>query len=156
MRTRVWRWTIVAALAAAAGCESAEQKAITRSNELIEEFREKSFPGLPATITDAQALEIDKARAGKGGWFVETGCFACHDVSVYGVKSITQMGPDLSIAADDVQKRFGKPLDEFWREPVGMMMIVRSQMITLSPEEQARSLQLLKDAYVDYQKQGKK
>ena len=156
MRSRMWRWAFIAALVAAAGCESAEQKAIKRSNDLVEGFRQKSFPGLPASLTDARALEIDKARAGKGTWFVETGCFTCHDVSVYGVKSITQMGPDLSIAADDVQKRFGKPLDEFWREPVGMMMIVRSQMIKLSPDEQARSLQLLKDAYADYLKQPHK
>ena len=154
--------TTCAVLAAAAllltttACQSAEQKAIARSNALVESLRQKSIPGLPAALTDEQALGIDQARSGKGAWFVETGCFSCHPVSVYGVKAIVPTGPDLAIAAADVQTRFGKSLDEFWREPIGMMMIVRSQMIKLSPEEQAKSLQLLKDAYADHQAQAKK
>lgn len=155
-KTPMWRWAIVAALTLAAGCESAEQKSIARSNALVESLRQRSIPGLPATITDARALDIDKARSGKGAWFMETGCFVCHDVSVYGIKAIVPTGPDLAIAAADVQTRFGKTLDEFWREPIGMMMIVRSQMIKLSPEEEAKSLALLKEAYADYQRQTKK
>jgi hypothetical protein len=151
-RTHIWRWAIVAsALTLAAGCESAEQKSIARSNALVESMRQRSIPGLPAAISDAQALDIDKARSGKGGWFVETGCFACHNVSVYGVKAMVPTGPDLAIAAADVQTRFGMSLDEFWRQPTGMMMIVRSQMIKLSPEEEAKALHLLKEAYEEYQ-----
>lgn len=157
VKTAMWRWAIAAAaVTLAVGCESAEQKSIKRSNALIESLRQRSIPGLPATLADAQALDIDKARSGKGAWFVEVGCFACHSVSVYGIKAIVPTGPDLAIAAADVQTRFGKSLDEFWREPIGMMMIVRSQMIKLSPEEEAKSLALLKEAYADYQRQAEK
>lgn len=150
----IGRWVIVAAaLVLAAGCESAEQKSIARSNALMDSLKQRSFPGLPATLTDEQALEIDRARSGKGRWFVETGCFACHSVSVYGVKSYSQMGPDLSISVEDVEKRFGRKLDDFWREPNGTMTMVRTQLIKLTPEEVEKSLQLLKDTYADYQRQ---
>ena len=64
-------------------------------------------------MTEAQAREIDAARSGAGGWFVEKGCFACHSVSVYNVKSYSQMGPDLSTSAEDVKSRFNMNLDDF-------------------------------------------
>jgi hypothetical protein len=60
------------------------------------------------------------------------------------------MGPDLSTAVEDVQSRFGKTIDEFWSEPVGTMMMVRSDLIKLSPEETAVALEKLKTAFADY------
>jgi hypothetical protein len=36
-----------------------------------------------------------------------------------------------------VKSRFGKNLDEFWRRPAGNDDEVRSQMIKLSPDEEA-------------------
>ena len=156
MTKTVAGWVVVAAMAlGAAACSSPEQQAMKRSTELIEALRQKSIPGLPASLTQEQATNIDHARSGAGAWFVETGCFTCHAVSVYDVKSFTNMGPDLSLAVDDVQKRFGKNLDEFWHEPIGTMMMVRSQLIKMSPEEEAVALGKLKAAYAEYQrKQG--
>ena len=58
-------------------------------------------------------------RRGPGGWFVRTGCYTCHPVAVFGVKSPTPIGPDLSTAADDTERRFSRPIDEFVREPGG-------------------------------------
>jgi hypothetical protein len=86
---------------------------------------------------------------------VETGCFACHSVSVYGVKSYSQMGPDLSLAQEDVEKRFGRKLDEFWHDPNGTMTMVRTQLIKMSPEEEAVGLAKLKEAYEAHKKSGK-
>lgn len=149
------RWVMAAAAAlAVAACASAEQKAIQRSTELVGSLKQRSFPGLPVSLTTEQALEIDKARTGDGAYFVETGCFACHSVSVYGVKTYSQMGPDLSNAVEDVEKRFGRNIDDFWREPNGTMVMVRSQLIKLTPEEQKLSLQKMKDAYAEYQRQA--
>jgi hypothetical protein len=149
--------TIVLVALATMRCASAEQqakeRAMTRSSELIAALKQRSIPGLPAILTPEQAVEIERARTGPGGWFVETGCFACHNVSVYGVKSYSQIGPDLSTAVEDVKSRFGKNLDEFWREPAGTMMMVRSQMIKLSPDEEALALQKLKAAFDDYKRE---
>ena len=55
-------------------------------------------------------------KTGPGAWFVQTGCFVCHSISALGVKSPAQIGPDLSIAVEDVQKRFGRTIDDFLRE----------------------------------------
>jgi hypothetical protein len=138
------------ALAMTAGACGAPDQSKARSQALVAELKQKNIPGLPDPLTDEQAKEIDVARSGKGQWFVEKGCFACHAVSVYGVKSYTQMGPDLSTAVEDVQSRFGKTIDEFWSEPVGTMMMVRSDLIKLSPEETAVALEKLKTAFADY------
>jgi hypothetical protein len=146
---------VVLLLGAVAGaCESADARAAKRSNELLQSFKARSFPGLPESLTPEQAVALDKARSGPGGWFVETGCFACHSVSVYGVKSPSEMGPDLSLAQEDVEKRFGRKLEDFWHEPNGTMTMVRSQLIKLSPEEEALGLKKLRDAYADHGKAG--
>ena len=133
-------------------CASQEKQAMTRSSELVAALKQKSIPGLPATLTQEQANDIDHARSGEGAWFVEKGCFACHSVSVYGVKSYSQMGPDLSTAPEDVKSRFGKTLDEFWKEPMGTMMMVRSDLIKLTPEEQATALDKLKAAFAEHER----
>src|SRR4030095_389819 len=110
---------VMAAVLAASFCASAEDKAMKRSTELVDSLKKQSISGLPATLTVEQAMEIDRGRTGPGGWFVEKGCFACHSMSVYGVKSYSQVGPDLSTAVTDVKSRFGKDLDEFWHQPMG-------------------------------------
>ena len=129
---------------------------MVRSSELVESLKQRSIPGLPASLTPEQAVEIERARTSPGGWFVETGCFGCHSVSVYGVKSYSQVGPDLSNAVEDVRARFGKNIDEFWREPAGTMMMVRSSMIKLTPEQDAVALEKLKGAFAEYQRQKQK
>jgi hypothetical protein len=143
-------WVVIAL--AAGACESADQKAIKRSDELFASFKARSFPGLPDALTPDQALALDKARSGPGRWFIETGCFACHSVSVYGVRSPSDMGPDLSMAQDDVEKRFGRKLEEFWHEPNGTMTMVRSQLIKMTPQEEAVGLAELRAVYAAHLK----
>jgi hypothetical protein len=83
---------------------------------------------------------------------VKTGCFVCHSVSVYGVKSPAQIGPDLSTAVDDVQTRFGRTLDDFIAEPTGTMQVVLSRQIVLSAEEKAAAVAKLREAFAAHQK----
>jgi len=154
MSTRILAVVVLLGAAAAAACESADAKAAKRSDELFQSFKARSFPGLPDSLTPEQAVALDKARSGPGGWFVETGCFACHSVKVYGVKSPSDMGPDLSLAQDDVEKRFGRKLEDFWHEPNGTMTMVRSQLIKLSPEEEALGLKKLREAYAEHLKES--
>jgi cytochrome c551/c552 len=107
----------------------------------------------PRTAEELAAEE--RMRTGPGGWFVQTGCFVCHSVSVFGVKSPAQIGPDLSIAVEDVQSRFGVTIDDFLRNPTGTMSVVLSRQIVLTPEQKQVAVQQLRAAFAEYQRQRK-
>jgi cytochrome c551/c552 len=92
-------------------------------------------------------------RTGPGGWFVQTGCFVCHSISAFGVKSPAQIGPDLSTAVEDVQSRFGVTLDQFLANPTGTMSVVLSRQIVLSPEQKQTAIAKLREAFAEYQRQ---
>jgi len=110
-----------------------------------------------APRTDPRTQEELKAeedmKTGPGAWFVSTGCFVCHSVSSLGVTSPAQIGPDLAIAVEDVQKRFGRTIDDFLREPTGTMSVVLSRQIILTPEQKAVAVQKLREAFEAYQRQ---
>jgi cytochrome c2 len=118
---------------------------------------------VPATFlagaprTDPQTFEEveteRKMATGPGAWFVKTGCFVCHSISSLGVKSPAQIGPDLSIAVEDVQKRFGRTIDDFLATPSGTMSVVLTRQIILSSEEKAVAVQKLREAFAEYQRQ---
>ena len=63
------------------------------------------------------------------------------------------MVPNLSNAVDDVRTRFGRSLEEFWKEPQGTMQMVLSQLIVLTPEQKDVALKELQAAFAEYQKQ---
>ena len=84
-------------------------------------------------------------------WFVQTGCTACHSISVYGVTNLVVNAPDLSLAVEDVQRRFGRPLDDFLRAPTGTMAMVLSSRIQLSESDRQVAIEKLEDAYARYQ-----
>jgi cytochrome c2 len=102
----------------------------------------------PPTAEEA-AAEREMAT-GPGAWFVKTGCFVCHSISVFGVKSPAQIGPDLSTAVEDVQTRFGRTLDDFLREPTGTMSVVLSRQIVLTPEQKATAVEKLREAFQEH------
>ena len=112
-------------------------------------------PGTPRTDTPTpeQAAAEERMRTGPGGWFVQTGCFVCHSISVLGVKSAANIGPDLSNAVEDVQSRFGRTIDDFLREPSGTMAVVLARQIILTPEQKAVAIGKLREAFAEYQKQ---
>ena len=87
-----------------------------------------------------------------GEWFVETGCTACHSVSVYGVWNPGLNAPDLSLAVEDVPVRFGRSLEDFLREPTGTMAMVLSSRIPLDERERAVAVEKLHEAYALYQR----
>ena len=103
--------------------------------------------------TPAEKAEEEQMKQGPGAWFVKTGCFVCHSITVYGVKSPAQIGPDLSTAVEDVQTRFGRTIDDFLREPTGTMSVVLSRQIVLSPEEKAVAVEKLREAFAEHQRQ---
>jgi len=94
-----------------------------------------------------------KMRTGPGAWFVKTGCFVCHSISAFGVKSPAQIGPDLSVAVEDVQARFGRTIDDFIAAPTGTMAVVLSRQIILSPEEKKVAVEKLREAFAEHLRQ---
>ena len=109
-----------------------------------------------APRTDPQTAEEKQAeatmRTGPGAWFVKTGCFVCHSVSAFGVKSPAQIGPDLSNAVEDVQSRFGRTIDDFLAAPTGTMSVVLSRQIILSPDQKQEAIKNLRAAFAEHQR----
>jgi mono/diheme cytochrome c family protein len=99
---------------------------------------------------DSRRRAVEMAK-GPGGWFVRTGCYTCHSVSVFGVTSPTPIGPDLSTAADDAERRFSRPVDDFVRNPVGVMRAVFSRQFMLTAGQKEEAVRQLRDAFAVYQ-----
>ena len=83
--------------------------------------------------------------AATGSIFERKGCPQCHSISAFGIKSATDVGPDLTTAYADVQTRFGVKLDEFLVAPTGTMQMVLSSMIKLTPAERDSIIHILKE-----------
>mgnify|MGYP000868173597 FL=1 len=127
---------------------------------LVLSWRREAIPaayvaGTPRTdpVTEEEARAEQEMKTGPGAWFVSTGCFVCHSISVFGVKSPAQIGPDLSNAVEDVQSRFGRTLDDFLEAPTGTMSVVLSRQIVLTPEQKQIAVQKLREAFELYLKQ---
>jgi len=94
--------------------------------------------------------ELERERQmlqGEGAFFVKHGCFICHSVSSLGIISATKIGPDLAEAYVDVQRRFGRTLEDFLANPTGTMAVVLSRQIHLTEAEKLEAISLLKRAY---------
>lgn len=117
------------------------------------ELRKLNIPTIPRTLTVAQKENLQKAWHGEGQWFVRRGCVSCHSISVYDVKGLTPLGPDLAVAVDDVRTRFGRTVEEFMDKPQGTMEMVLGQLIKLTPEEKREALSQLHRAHEIHKKQ---
>ncbi len=112
------------------------------------------LPGTPAEDLPSaeEQLAETRLRSGRGGWFAQAGCAVCHSVAVLGMTSPTPIGPDLSTAADDTQKRFGVTLERYLATPSGTMAAVLSRQILLSPAQREAAAQHLRQAFREYQR----
>ena len=113
------------------------------------------LPGVPRTDpqTAAEKKAEEDMKTGPGAWFVQTGCFVCHSIASLKVRSPAQIGPDLSTAVEDTQKRFAMTVDQFIKSPTGTMSVVLSRQIVLTPEQRETAIQKLREAYAEYQRQ---
>lgn len=115
--------------------------------DVVAELNKLNISSLPKTYTPEQVADIERVWDGPGQWFVKTGCFSCHSVSVYDIKSLAPIAPDLALAVEDVRARFGRELEDFIKEPQGTMQMVFGQLIVLTPEQKATALAELHKAY---------
>jgi cytochrome c2 len=99
-------------------------------------------------VPTQEEIDLEKQMLeGEGAFFVKNNCFICHSVSSFGIKSASQIGPDLSDAVTDVQSRFGRTLDDFLMEPTGTMSVVLATQIPLTTEQRKEAIELLKVAH---------
>jgi len=99
--------------------------------------------------SDAAPAMTDASRP--GAWFFQKGCTACHSISVYNHQSPSAIGPDLALAVEDTPRRFGRPVEDFLKAPVGTMALVLSSRIHLTDEERDEAIHQLNVAYDLYQ-----
>lgn len=83
---------------------------------------------------------------GEGAFFVRKGCVSCHSISSLGINS-AKLGPDLSDAVVDVERRFGKSIEEFLNNPTGTMSVVLTDRIPLTEAEKREAVGRMKLAY---------
>ena len=86
--------------------------------------------------------------------FLNKGCPQCHSISALGIKSPAEIGPDLTLAYEDVQTRFSMPLEQFLHNPTGTMQIVLSSQIQLSTAERDSIIHILKELHENREEEG--
>lgn len=104
------------------------------------------------SVPVSEARPVVAAQHAEGAdWFVQTGCSRCHSVSVYGIQNPGATAPDLSVAVEDVPRRFGRSLDDFFVSPTGTMAMVLATAIPMTEGERRVAIEKLKDAYRHHQ-----
>ena len=104
----------------------------------------------PVRASEARTVPPNRAVQG-GEWFTATGCTACHSIEAYRLYNIAAAGPDLSVAVEDVPKRFGRTLEDFLHAPTGTMAMVLSSRIPLTAAERDVAIAKLHEAYRRHQ-----
>jgi hypothetical protein len=104
-----------------------------------------------APVRPSEARMVAAPPAPGGDWFKQTGCTDCHSVSAYKIWNVAAVGPDLSLAVEDVPQRFGRTLEDFLHAPTGTMAMVLSTRIPLSPEQRDEAIEKLQAAYRRHQ-----
>lgn len=110
----------------------------------VEYIPSNNFKDVP---TAEEMENEERMKNGPGAFFVQKRCFVCHSVSSLGVEAAAQIGPDLALAVEDVQSRFGRTLDDFLMKPTGTMDVVLSTMLPLTKEERLEAIDKLRNAY---------
>ncbi|MCP4580506.1 MAG: cytochrome c [candidate division Zixibacteria bacterium] len=140
------------------GLQTKERHALTM---LMMSWRDDDMPAqyIPGFKQEEQLhpeeiQKRDELLTGDGAFFIKQGCFGCHSIQAYGIKSPTEKGPDLTFAIDDVRVRFNQTLQEFIFDPSqsGTMSIIFSSKVILSDEEKWALIDKLTKANNEYKK----
>ena len=108
------------------------------------EKKPDSSAAVPGTPDNASTSSDPRAAI-----FLNKGCPQCHSITALGVTSPAEIGPDLTLAYEDVQSRFGVPLEQFLHNPTGTMQVVLSSQIQLSTAERDSIIHILKELHED-------
>ena len=114
----------------------------------------------PAASSETAGSQPSMAQNGpassdpRAAIFLNKGCPQCHSISAFGIKSPAEIGPDLTLAYEDVQTRFSMKLEEFLHNPTGTMQMVLSSQIQLSSEERDSIIHILKGLHEEREGAG--
>ena len=115
----------------------------------------------PATTADSAAPQSATASHDgpasadpRAAIFLNKGCPQCHSISAFGIKSPAEIGPDLTLAYEDVQTRFSMKLEDFLHNPTGTMQMVLSSQIQLSTAERDSIIHILKGLHEEREEAG--
>ena len=100
--------------------------------------------GVVTSSTGAQA------RDPRATIFVARGCNQCHGVRALGVKSESDVGPDLTFAYADVVNRYGMTLAAFLDEPSGVMRLMLASHLHLTPADRDSIARVLQRVYAEH------
>ncbi len=114
------------------------------------------LPGVKLVdVPTAEEVEAERRMStGPGAFFVNKGCYICHSISGLQIKSPTDIGPDLTGAYQDTNRRFGRALDDFLMRPQGTMAVVLANQIKLTDAERRHAIELLTEVYKLQQQQS--
>lgn len=107
--------------------------------------------GCTSAIPVYTAQTVAGSEVPGGAWFEQSGCTACHSVSAYDIVNLAAQAPDLSLAVEDVPRRFGLTLDQFLRAPTGTMAMVLSSRIPMTDDQRSLAIVRLKEAHRKHQ-----
>ncbi|MCP4634070.1 MAG: cbb3-type cytochrome c oxidase subunit II [candidate division Zixibacteria bacterium] len=140
------------------GLQTKDRQALTM---LMMSWRDEKYPmqyipgfKMEEQLHSEEIQRRDELLEGDGAFFIKQGCFGCHSVQAYDIKSPTEKGPDLTFAIDDVRVRFGQTLQEFIFDPSqsGTMSIIFSSKVILSDAEKWDLIDKLTKANREYKK----
>lgn len=149
---KVFRWTLFLVVGIVVGFMASllfinNEEATTNEPPPQTETATSTEPAKPADTTGSAEQTTDAGQPNLAehtdNILFKKGCIACHAVSPIGNKG-NGTAPDLAIAYDDVNNRFGKSLEKFLEEPEGTMSAVFSQS-PLTDEEKQEVISLLKE-----------
>lgn len=103
--------------------------------------------GDPAAVAPPAGQTVSASSDPRAAIFENKGCPQCHTISALGIKSPAEIGPDLTLAYEDVQARFSMPLEQFLHNPTGTMQVVLSSQIQLSTVERDSIIHILKQLH---------
>ena len=118
------------------------------------EKKPEAAPDSAPTPTATASHDGPTTSDPRGAIFLNKGCPQCHSISAFGIKSPAEIGPDLTLAYDDVQTRFSMKLEEFLHNPTGTMQMVLSSQIQLSSEERDSIIHILKGLHEEREGAG--
>jgi len=99
---------------------------------------------LAMVLTASQAGAQANPRA---ALFVGRGCTECHAIAGLGVKTSSDVAPDLTFAYADVMNRYGINLESFFDNPRGVMRLMFASHLQLTQADRDSMVTILRGLY---------
>lgn len=106
-----------------------------------------ALTGVASITTAATRTDASAAPDPRSAIFIRRGCNECHAISVFRIRAVHDVAPDLTYAYGDVVLRYGVDLERFLDNPSGVMRLVLGSHIRLSPADRDSIVRILVGMY---------